>query len=176
MVRITAREIAGILLLGVFYLMSRSLFLFSALTAASGIFAYYHSRFNRTPFDFKLALLFGLFIARHYGLGYTVLFLFISDIVPSLLGGASIGGPSVFFWAWYFIINAVSLLFPNTSLVLLGPLLVLLEAVGSYFITVIIGGTPGPMAIAISTVTVLIRIVYFTTLGNLLEFVFRLAT
>jgi hypothetical protein len=158
------------LLLGLlmFFLINREYFLFVSLTLLSAAFSFYHSKVNRTPLDFKLALFLGIFITRHYGILFTFIFFLISDIIPALLGGEAIQASTFVFVSWYFAVNALALIFPGVPLTTLGPILVVVEAIGSFFINSFFG-IPGIMSIMVAFITVLIRIVYFLTLGNLLE-------
>lgn len=152
---------------------NKKFFTFIVLTLFSAIFTFYHSKFNRSPMDFKLALFLGVFITRFYGLHFTFVFFILSDIVPQLLGGESLNGPDLFFIGWFFIVNALVYLFPNVSFVILGPILVIVEAFGSFFINSKIGGIPGFMSFFLSILTILVRIIYFLILGDLLEIFFR---
>jgi len=153
----------------VFFILNRDYFMFVLLTAFSAVFSFYHSKFNRTPMDFKLALFFGFFITRHYGLPLTILFFIWSDILPALMGGESVNGPDLFFFAWYFIVNSLVFLFPNVSLVTLGPILVIVHDIGAIVINNKVGGIPGFMSLMLSFMTSLVRIIYFLTLGRILE-------
>ena len=95
----------------IFFMFNRQYFLFIFLTIASGIFAFYHSKVNRSPIDFKLALVIGLFITRHYGIVFTIIFFILSDTVPALLGGESLNGSSLIFYLWYFLVNSLVYLY-----------------------------------------------------------------
>lgn len=154
------------------FMLNRKYFLYGALTAFSFTFSYYHSRYNRTPLDFKMALFIGLFITREYGMLLTMLFFLLTDIAPAILGGESVNGPDLFFFGWYFIVNSLVLLFPNISLVTLGPILVVVHDAGAIYINNKIGGIPGYVSFVVSFMTSLVRIIYFLTLGKFLEFLF----
>jgi hypothetical protein len=119
-----------------------------------------------------MALFLGLFITKYYGIQFTFLFFILSDILPSLIGGESIKGPSIIFWIWYFIVNSIVLFFSNINLLILGPILVVIESIGSIIIHSYFG-FPGIMAIGISLISVIVRIIYFLTLGRLLEQLFK---
>lgn len=156
----------------VLFMFNRKYFLYGALTLFSFIFSFYHSKYNRTPIDFKLALFLGLYITRHYGLLFTMLFFILTDIIPAILGGESVSGPDLFFFGWYFIVNAIVLLFPAMPMSQLGPILVIVESVGSIYINSQIAGIPGFLSIWIQLINIMARIVYFLTLGNIMEFLF----
>jgi hypothetical protein len=163
-----------VLILSIFlFTYNKRFFTFVAVTLFSAIFTFYHSKFNRSPMDFKLALFLGVFITKYYGLHFTFVFFILSDIVPQLLGGESLNGPDLFFIGLYFIVNSLVYLFPNVSLVILGPILVIVEAFGSFFINSKIGGIPGFMSFFLSILTILVRIIYFLILGNVLEIFFK---
>jgi hypothetical protein len=158
----------------IFLIFNRRFFLFVFLTGISAVFSLYHAKYNRSPMDFKWALFLGLFITRYYGLHFTLIFFIISDLVPSLLGGESIDGASLVFITWYFIVNTLVYLFPLTwSMTLVGPILVSIEALGSFFINSRFG-IPGLMSFMVSILTILVRIIYFVTLGGVLEALFRI--
>jgi hypothetical protein len=159
--------IAAVILL----IMNRRYFLFGLLTVFSFIFSFYHSKYNRTPMDFKLALFLGLYITRYYGILFTLVFFIITDIIPSLLGGESLQGSDLFFMAWYFIVNGMVFFFPTVPLYILGPVLVVVEAFGSFFINSWFG-IPGLVSFLVSFLTILVRIIYFLTLGRILDFLF----
>lgn len=155
------------------FLLNKKYFLFIAVTAFSAIFGYYHSKYNRTPIDFKLALFLGLFITRYYGLLFTLIFFIISDIIPALLSGDSLNGPDLFFIGWFFIINTMVYIFPSVPLSILGPMLVAFESTGAIMIHMKIGGIPGFMSIWIQIINVLARIVYFMIFSDILEKFFK---
>ncbi|MEM3374741.1 MAG: hypothetical protein QXE31_06030 [Candidatus Woesearchaeota archaeon] len=152
----------------ILFLLNKKYFIFAFLTIFSAIFSYFHSKFNRSPLDLKLALFLGLFITRYYGLHMTLIFFIISDIIPSLIGGESIDAATFAFVSWYFIVNSMVFLFPNMSLILLGPILVVVEAIGSIFINKAFG-IPAFMSFFLSVMTIVVRIIYFLTLGRVLE-------
>jgi hypothetical protein len=170
--KINRKHLFYSLVLLVFFLINRKYFMFIALTLGSAIFSFYHSKVNKSPLDFKMALFLGLFITREYGILFTLVFFIISDIIPALLGGESMQGPDLFFFAWYFIVNAAVYFFPAVPMTTLGPVLVVIEATGSFFINSFFG-YPGMMAVFISALAILVRIIYFLTLGRLLEVLFR---
>jgi hypothetical protein len=155
----------------VIFILNRRYFLFGLLTVFSFIFSFYHSKYNRTPMDFKLALFLGLYITRYYGILFTFVFFVITDIIPSLLGGESVQGSDLFFMAWYFIVNTMVFVFPAVPLYILGPILVVVEAFGSFFINSWFG-IPGLVSFLVSFLTILVRIIYFLTLGRILDLLF----
>lgn len=157
-----------------FFFYNKRYFMFIIVTLFSAFFSFYHSKFNRTPMDFKMALFLGLFVTREYGMILTMLFFFLSDIVPAILGGESVNGPDLFFFAWYFIVNSVVMFFPNIPVVVLGPWLVILHDLGAIYINAKVGGIPGYLSFIVSFMTSLVRIIYFLTLGRLVEFMFTL--
>jgi len=161
------------LILIILFLINERYFVFGFLTILSATLSYYHDRYNRTPLDLKMPLFLGIFITRHYGLHFTLIFFIISDIIPTLISGAQIDGASIVFILWYFMINAVVLFFPMADIVILGIILVILETIGAVFIKSFFG-YPGIVAVAGSVFSVLIRIVYFLTLGKILEIIFAL--
>ncbi|MEM2131307.1 MAG: hypothetical protein QXR96_02175 [Candidatus Woesearchaeota archaeon] len=166
------KKYLALLLFGIIiFLLNKKYFIFLLLTIFSGFFSYYHSRINQSPLDLKLALFLGLFITKYYGLHMTAIFFFISDLLPSLLGGESIDAATFAFVSWYFIVNAIVLLFPAVSLIFLGPILVVIEAIGSIFINKAFG-IPAFMSFFLSIMTIVVRIIYFLTLGRLLEALF----
>ncbi|MBT3720946.1 hypothetical protein HN789_06650 [archaeon] len=167
------KNLLFVFLILILFIFKKDYFLFIGLTAFSAIFSFYHSKYNRTPIDFKLALVLGIFITRYYNLLFTFIFFIVSDLVPALLGGDSLRGADLIFISWYFIINSLVLLFPSTSLAILGPILVIVEAIGSFFINNYFG-IPGFMSIIISGIVSIVRVTYFLTLGRLLELLFQI--
>jgi hypothetical protein len=166
---IKKRHLMLLILVVFLFLFHRRYFYFGILTLGSAIFSFYHSRYNRTPMDLKLALFLGMFVTRHYGLLFTMIFFFLSDILPALLGGESVNGPDIIFFGWYFIVNSAILFFPTVSLVILGPILVIIHDIGAIIINNKVGGIPGFMSLMLSFMTSLVRIIYFLTLGRVLE-------
>ncbi len=158
----------------ILFLLNKRYFVFLIITGFSTVFSYYNSKFNRTPIDFKMALFLGLFITRYYSLVFTFVFFVISDIIPALLGGDSLDGPSLVFISWYFIVNSMVYLFPYMPMARLGPLLVIVEAVGSIFINSYVGGIPVFVSAWVSLINVSVRIIYFLTLGKIIEAFFYL--
>ena len=120
-----------------------------------------------------MPLFLGIIITRQYGLGFAVLFYILSDIIPTLLAGGRIEAVSILFLTWQIIVNAMVLLFPLVDIILLGIILVFIEAIGSTIIKSFFG-FPGVVAFVSSILSVLARVVYFLTLGKLLEILFRL--
>ena len=162
------------LIITVLFLLNKKYFVFVLLTLISTVFSLYHSKYNRTPVDMKFALFIGLFITRYYNLFFTLVFFIVSDIIPALLGGESVQGSDLFFFAWYFIVNSFVFLFPATSLVQLGPILVIIHDLGSVFINTSVRGIPIIVSIWVSIIVALVRIIYFLTLGGILEKLFQL--
>ena len=158
----------------VFFLYNRRYFMFILITLFSAVFSFYHSKYNRTPMDFKMALFLGLFVTREYGMFLTMLFFLLSDILPAILGGESVNGPDLFFFGWYFIVNSIVLFFPDISLIIIGPWLVILHDLGAIYINAKVGGIPGYLSFIVSFMTSLVRIIYFLTLGRLVEIFFTL--
>src|SRR3989338_6604576 len=79
------RKFMLLLLFGaVLFVFNRRYLVFGLLALASALFSFYHSKYNRTPADLKLALVLGLFITREYGLFFTMIFFIVSDIIPAL--------------------------------------------------------------------------------------------
>ena len=159
------------LLLAIFFLINRRYFMYGFLTIFSAVFSFYHDKVNRTPIDLKMPLFIGMFITREYGLLFTFIFFIISDLLPSLVAGGQMDGTSLLFIGWYFVVNALVLMFPSTQLTVLGPLLVIVEALGSVFIKSLFG-YPGIVAVATTIMSVLVRIIYFLTLGEILQLIF----
>jgi hypothetical protein len=155
----------------IIFILNRKYFLFGLMTVFSFLFSFYHAKFNRTPMDFKLALFLGLYITRFYGLLFTMIFFVVTDMIPSLLGGESLQGSDLFFIVWYFLINAAVFIFPAVPLYILGPILVVIEAFGSFFINSWFG-IPGLVSFFVSFLTIVVRIIYFLTLGRILDVLF----
>jgi hypothetical protein len=170
--RIKKKYLLIAILIFLVFIFSRKYFLFGVVTAASFLFSMYHAKYNRTPMDFKFALFFGLFISRYYGIVFTLFFFIISDIIPSLIGGESIKGSDLFFFGWYFLVNALVYIFPNVPLSILGPVIVIVEAIGSFFINSTFG-IPAIMSFFVSILTIIVRIIYFLIFSGILEVVFK---
>ena len=163
--RIKKRHIAASLLVLIVFLLNNKYFMFGFISILSGVFSFYHDKHNHSPIDFKLALFMGILVTKYFGLTFTILFFIFSDLIPSILGGGSIEGADLLFIGWYFIVNSVVLLFPGADIVVLGIFLVLLETIGSTMIKSFTG-FPGMVAFLSSLMSVLVRIVYFLTLGG----------
>ena len=88
------------------------------------------------------------------------------------MAGGQIEGASLLFIGWFFVVNALVLFFPGVDIVTLGVILVLVEAIGSSLIKSLFG-YPGIIAFLSSIFTVLARIIYFMTLGGILELMFQ---
>lgn len=172
--KISKKYLIIALIILILFLLNKKYFVFVLITTVSTIFSFYHSKYNRTPVDFKMALFLGLFITRYYNLFFTLIFFIISDIIPTLLGGESLDGPSLVFISWYFIVNAFVYLFPLTSFAVLGPILVLVESFGSMFINSSVGGIPMFVSMWVSIINITVRIIYFLTLGGIIEKIFQL--
>ncbi len=155
------------LLLLIFFLINPKYFVFAVLTIISGLFSFYHDKFNRTNIDLKLPLFLGILITWKFGLLYTLIFFILSDIIPTLLAGGHIGSVTLPFYLWFFMINSAVLLFSGQDIILLGTILVIIEFIGSTIIKSFFG-IPGFVAVLSSLLSVVIRIIYFNTLGKLL--------
>ncbi|MBT4352841.1 hypothetical protein HOD20_09995 [archaeon] len=156
----------------IIFMYNKKFFTFAVLTFFSAIFTFYHSKWNKSPIDFKLTLFLSVFITRIYGIHFTFIFFILSDIVPQLLGGESLSGPDLFFIGWFFIVNMLVYLFPNTPFLILGPILVIVESVGAVYIHNVIAGIPGFMTLGIQSINILTRITYFLLFADLLELFF----
>ena len=76
------------------------------------------------------------------------------------------------FFVWYLAINTLATLFPTVPLIVLGPVLVILEALGSITINSLFG-IPVIVSLFISFMVVVVRILYFRLLGGIVEFILR---
>jgi hypothetical protein len=143
-------------------------FVFVLLTIGSAIFNFYHDRFNKTIFDFKLTLVMGILLSHKYGIVYGLIFLFTSNVIPTILGGGKINAPYFIFNLEFLIIFLISSLLTEINVILLGIALVILDSILGVIINTNLGIN---MFVAISsgTASLLIRIVYFLTLGRLIE-------
>lgn len=162
----------GILIIILFFL-DEKLFLFGALTTAVAISTYYHDKYNKTTFDLRLGLFLGIVVAYYYNLWYAVIAYVIGLIIPNLFAGGRIDAPSLVFHLLYVLLFGIATLFPNLSLIILGLILVFADGIIGVFINISLG-VPHFMAILSAIVAVSIRIVYFLTLGRLVEFIFAL--
>jgi len=169
---IQSKHLVYLLLTTILFLSDKKNFLFVVLTGISGIFSFYHDKHNRTPVDLKLPLVLGIFITYNYTLAHTFVFFIISDLIPGILGGGKIEGASLLFITWYFIVNAMVYIIPG-DIIYVGIILVIIEAIGSTFIHGFFG-MPGIVALLSSALSVLARIIYFLTIGEILKFIFRL--
>lgn len=169
---IKARHLLIPLILVIFFLFNRRYFVFGILTLFSGVFSFYHDKYNRGPIDFKMPLFLGIFITRHYGLLFTAIFYIVGDVIPTIIAGGRIEGVSILFLGWQLIVNAMVLLFPNIDIITLGITLVIVETIGSTLIK-FFTGFPGIVAFISSILSVLTRIIYFLTLGEILEFLLK---
>lgn len=161
------------LLLLFFFLINKHYFVFVFLTVLSALFSFYHDKFNRTNIDLKMPLFLGIMITWKYGLIYTLIFFVLSDIIPTLLAGGHIGGITLPFYVWFFVVNAFVLIFPISDIILLGIILVIIEFIGSIIIKSFFG-IPGFVAVFSSILSVIVRMIYFSTLGRLLLLLFNI--
>ena len=161
------------LLLLFFFLINKHYFVFVFLTIVSALFSFYHDKFNRTNIDLKMPLFFSIMITWEYGLVYTLIFFVLSDIIPTLLAGGHIGGMTLPFYMWFFVVNAIVLIFPISDIILFGIILVIIEFIGSIIIKSFFG-IPGFVAVFSSILSVIVRIIYFSTLGRLLLLLFNI--
>ncbi len=161
------------LLLLFFFLINKHYFVFVFLTIVSALFSFYHDKYNRTNIDLKMPLFFSIMITWKYGLIYTLIFFILSDIIPTLLAGGHIGGLTIPFYALFFGVNALVLIFPVSDIIFLGIILVIIEFIGSIIIKSFFG-VPGFVAVFSSILSVIVRIIYFSTLGRLLLLLFNI--
>ena len=156
-----------------FFLINKHYFVFAMLTILSGLFSFYHDKFNRTNIDLKMPLFLGIMITWKYGLVYTLIFFVLSDIIPTLLAGGHIGGMTLPFYMWFFVVNALVLIFSSSDIILLGIILVIIEFIGSIIIKSFFG-IPGFVAVFSSILSVTVRIIYFSIIGRLLLLLFNI--
>lgn len=161
------------LLLLAFFLINKHYFVFVFLTVFSALISFYHDKYNRTNVDLKMVFFIGIMITWKYGILYTFIFFVLSDVIPLLLSGGRIGAVTLPFYAWYFIVNSLVLLFSSTNIILLGSILVVVEFIGSIIIKMFFG-IPGFVAVFSSILSVIVRIIYFSTLGRLLLLLFNI--
>ncbi|MFH2020463.1 MAG: hypothetical protein ABIJ34_03555 [archaeon] len=161
----------GFLLVMTFFINKKS-FLFWVLTLLCAIFDYYHDKYNKTIFDMRLGLFGGVIIARYYGLFPAILFYVLSSIVPNVLAGGRLDGPTLVFHVLYIILFGITTWFNNADLIILGLLMVLTDGVLGVFINMALG-LPSFMAITAALFAVTIRIIYFLTLGRLIIFIYQ---
>ena len=163
--------IVSLFFLSIFFINAK-LSIFALLTLFSAVFTYLHSVKNKSVLDLKFSLFLGLFITHEYGIGFTFIFFLASDVIPGLLGGQQLEAASIFFIAWYFIVNFLVLLFPDATFIYLGIALVIVESIGSAFISVYLRGLPIAVAVSSPILSMLVRVGYFFTLGPLLIILF----
>jgi len=161
------------LILLAFFLINKHYFVFVFLTVFSGFISFYHDKYNRTNIDLKMVFFLGIMITWKYGIIYTFIFFVLSDVIPLLLSGGRISAMTLPFYIWYFIVNALVLLFPGTDIIILGSILVVVEFIGSVIIKSFFG-IPGIVAIFSSILSVFTRIIFFSTLGRLLLVLFNI--
>jgi hypothetical protein len=171
-----SKNLHKILIIGIvslLFLLNRRLLVLGIITFIAAIIGYYHDKINKTVFDFRLSFILGIIITRYYGLFYTLVFFVLSNILPNLLAGGRIDGPSMIFHLEYFALFASVLLFPNTDLLLLGLILVAIDALLGIFINGTLG-VPWFLAVMAGTVAFIMRTIYFLTIGSFLEIVLGL--
>jgi len=161
-----------LLVLALMFFINQRVFIFGVLTAIAGIFGFYHDKINKTVFDFRLSLFLGIIITRYYGLLYTLIFFLLSNILPTFLAGGRIDGPSIVFYIEFFAIFTSVLFFPSINIILLGIILVTIDAILGIFINSFLG-VPWILATLAGVVAFTIRSIYFLTLGTAIEFLFR---
>ena len=155
------------------FFIAKKLFIFAMLTLLGAVFGYYHDFVNKTAIDFRLTFVLGIIITRHYGLLYTVVFFISSQIIPTIIAGGRIDGPTIVFYFEYFVFYGLVLLFPYVDIIILGIILVSIEVIFGFFINGFLG-VPWIMSFFASFIALVMRIIYFLTLGRLIEFVFTL--
>jgi|SaaInlStandDraft_4_1057021.scaffolds.fasta_scaffold62121_2 hypothetical protein len=169
---INRRVLFIILISTILFFITKKYFIFAIFAIFSAFFSYYHDRVNKTIIDFKLTLFLGIMITWKFGLMFTFIFFIISDFIPMLLGGGRIEGASILFIAWYFIVNSFVLINPGIDILVYGVILVIVEMLGSTFIKSLFGYPP-IIAIGSSIFSIITRIVYFLTFGEIVKFIFQ---
>jgi hypothetical protein len=157
----------------IFFFINPKYFVYGLLTVVSGLFSFYHDKYNKTPIDLKMPLFLGIMISREYGFFLALIFFILSDTIPSLLGGGRIEGTTLIFIAWFLTMYALVGVFPTANIITFGIILVIVEFIGSLFIKMFFG-IPGFVAVASSILSVLVRMIYFLTLGGIINFLFTL--
>jgi len=160
------------LVLIIFFLINRKYLVFGLLSLVSGIFSFFHDKYNRVPVDFKLPLFLGILISWKFGLLYAAIFFILSDTIPSLIGGGRVNAATLIFIGWFFMIYTFVLFFPGVDIITLGVILVFVEAVGSTIIKSFFGFPPF-VAFFSSIFTIVVRIIYFLTLGKVIVWIFQ---
>jgi len=169
---INQRQLLIPLVLLVFFLINKKYFVFGLLSVLSGIFSFFHDKYNRAPIDFKLPLFLGILISWKFGLLYAAIFFILSDTIPSLIGGGRVNAATLIFIAWFFMIYTIVLFFPGVDIITLGVILVFVEAIGSTIIKSFFGFPPF-VAFFSSIFTIVVRIIYFLTLGKVIVWIFQ---
>ncbi len=167
-----AAALLGILLS---YFFLKKYFIYILITAGIAVFNYYHDRFNKSIFDLKLTLVVGIIIASYYQLIFSVIFLIATNVLPTLLGGGRINLQMIIFNVEFLGIFAVAGLIPDPNMMMLGIILIIVDAVLGVVINTMLGVNRAA-ALTSASVSALIRVAYLLTIGRLIEFIFNLAS
>jgi len=165
------KDIIIAVFLAVTFFLNSNLFLFAFFTMFGAVFCYYHDKYNKTMFDFRLTYFLGIMLARHYPFFYILIFMFLAQIIPNILAGGRIDGPTFAFYVIYLFIFSTVPLFSSINIIIYGLVLVFVDGILGVFVNLSLG-VPNVMAISAAVVAVTIRIIYFLTLGSVIEFIF----
>lgn len=137
---------------------------FAALLLITGIISFYLAAV-KSPVDASPAFFLMIIISQKYGFFYSVIFLILGNIVPSILGGDEMGAEPIMFLGTFVILTAVSGIFISLGIVITGIIMVIMLAIIGFFITRSLGN-PGGFALTLAHAG--ITACYFVVLGNVM--------
>lgn len=155
------------------YFILKKYFMLGLLTLIGAISSFFHDKKNKTVYDFRINIVIGILIASHYNIMLASIFYIIAQIIPNFLAGGRVDGLSLVFHGIALIVFFVATLFSNINIITIGIIIVIIEGIIGVFINMSLG-LPPFVSISASSVAVIMRIIYFLTLGRLIEFLFKI--
>ena len=116
----------------------------------------------KLPFKIEPYLFFSLVISFSYGIWFTVLYVFVSMLIPKLIAGGEVDSSTILYLVFFVIMNLISITFKPVGIAKIG----LVVSIIDFIIIVALGAAIKPEKIITGLVIVGINIFLFANLGE----------
>ncbi|NTV23818.1 MAG: hypothetical protein HGA85_05595 [Nanoarchaeota archaeon] len=150
--------------------MPKKLVLYSIFVGITAVIIYY-TKLMHFPIDISPLFFLEIVITRYYGLGYSLLYIFLAYIIPKTIAGQSMNWMCYIFISLSMVANVFVLFFPSMPLQTVG----FLTSVIQYILGVMFQSSFKPLMLSLADgfANVLNNIVWFLIFSDLIVFAFR---
>lgn len=154
--------IGGVALVALLMMLLFSKLLIYVIICALTGFIVYIRYTLQLPVKIEPYLFFSVIITLGYGIGLTVLFIFISMLIPKLIAGGEVDGSTLVYLVIFLLMNVVALNFRSMGISRVG----VLVSIADFIIIIALGAAMKPEKLITGLLVVGINIFLFTRLGE----------